>query len=205
MKDPRVDPGNGSASASVASSLLVRLRDRNDAAWQRLTGLFGPVVYSWCRRQGLQPEDAADVQQEVFCAVARTIAQFRRDRPGDSFRGWLWTITRNKLRDHWRRRQAQPEAAGGTTAQQRLLQLAEAESANSAPDAGAEGSLFRRVLELIRAEFEERTWQAFWSVAVEEQTPAEVAAALGMSTGAVYVAKSRVLRRLRDELGELLD
>lgn len=204
MKGLDVDSNDGSPE-SVAPSLLVRLRAQDGNAWQRLTHLFGPLVYSWCRREGLQPEDAADVQQEVFRAVARAIPQFRRERPGDSFRGWLWTITRNKLHDFWRQRRAQPAAAGGTSAHQHMQAVAEAESSESGCEGAPERELYRRAVELIRAEFEENTWQAFWRVTVEEQASAEVAAALGMSTGAVYVAKSRVLRRLREEMGDLLD
>ena len=204
MKGSSVDPGE-ERSASVAPSLLLRLRTQDGEAWQRLTVLFGPLVYSWCRREGLQPEDAADVQQEVFRAVARSIQQFQRARQGDTFRGWLWTITRNKLHDFWRQRQAQPAATGGTTAQRQMHEVAEAESVESACEAGLNGELLGRAIELIRVEFQERTWQAFWRVTVEEHNPADVAAQLGMSTGAVYIAKTRVLRRLREELGEVLD
>src|SRR5262245_59702180 len=124
MKDPNVELPGGpseSGSASLASSLLVRLRGQDADAWRRLTTLYGPVVYDWCRAAGLQAEDAADVGQEVFQAVARGLADFRRQRPGDSFRGWLWTIAHNKMRDFWRRQAARPQAAGGSSAQQRLL------------------------------------------------------------------------------------
>jgi RNA polymerase sigma-70 factor (ECF subfamily) len=150
--------------------------------------------------------DAADVSQEVFAAVARHIADFRRERPGDSFRGWLWTITRNKVRDHWRRHADEVQAAGGTTAQQVMNQVPE----DGPPDTetGAEGEasdLYRRALELIRSEFEERTWRAFLMVTMEGRLPADVAAALGTTPGAVYIAKSRVLKRLRDEFGDLIE
>src|SRR5262249_6259988 len=119
MKAPGVDPNDrdpaAGAEASASTSLLQRLKAREDAAWQRLTYLYGPVVYGWCRHKGLSPEDAADVRQEVFLAVARSIAGFRRERPGDSFRGWLWTITLNKVRS-LRGRGANPApAVGGTT------------------------------------------------------------------------------------------
>jgi RNA polymerase sigma-70 factor (ECF subfamily) len=208
MKGPNVVPGDAaSGSASLAPSLLVRLRAHEADAWRRLTDLYGPVVYDWCRRAGLQAEDAADIGQEVFQAVALHLEGFRRERPGDTFRGWLWTITQNKLRDHWRRQQARPRAAGGSSAQERLLEVAAEESLASGSSATAEEStsLFRRALELIRGEFEERTWQAFWRVTVDGRSPADVAAELGLSAGAVYVAKSRVLRRFRDELGDLVE
>src|SRR5262245_56120301 len=91
--------GRPSQGSSLATSLLVRVRALDPQAWQHLMALFEPVVHGWCRAAGLQPADAADVQQEVFQAVALNIGKFRRDRPGDSFRGWLWGITRNKLLD----------------------------------------------------------------------------------------------------------
>jgi RNA polymerase sigma-70 factor (ECF subfamily) len=197
-------PGAGS-SASPSPSLLLRVRSQDGEAWRRLLRLYGPVVYAWCRRAGLQPADAADVGQEVFAAVARGLATFRRDRPDDSFRGWLYGITQHKLSDHWRRRAGQPQAEGGSIALDRLAQLEAAESSSSGDGAtGDRGRLLRRALDLVRPEFAERTWQAFWRVTVEGQTAADAAAALGMSVNAVHIAKSRVLRRLRAEFGDLL-
>jgi RNA polymerase sigma-70 factor (ECF subfamily) len=184
----------------------VRLRAGQDGAWERLVRLYGPTVYVWCRQAGVSEADAADVSQEVLAAVAHHLADFRRERPGDSFRGWLWTITRNKVRDHWRRRADQVKAAGGTTAQEVLNQVPEDAPPDS--EAGAEeeaGDLYRRALELIRSEFEERTWKAFLMVTVEGRLPADVAAALGTTPGAVYIAKSRVLKRLRGEFGDVIE
>jgi hypothetical protein len=109
--------------SSISTSLLDRVKARQPAAWECLVDLYAPEVYRWCRQSGLQGEDTADVVQEVFTAVAAHVEQFRRERPGDSFRGWLWTITRNKIRDHFRHRQGQPQAAGGTDAQQQLGQI----------------------------------------------------------------------------------
>src|SRR5205823_4805980 len=104
----------------TSPSLLQRAQANQPGAWERLVELYAPLVYHWCRRSQLSPEDTADVFQEVFRAVAGHIAEFRRDRPGDSFRGWLRTIARNKIRDHFRRQQDQPRAVGGTDAQQRM-------------------------------------------------------------------------------------
>src|SRR5262249_11480033 len=160
----------------------------------------------WCRRAGVPEADAADVSQDVFAVVARHLADFRRERPGDSFRGWLWTITRNKVRDHWRRHADRIKAAGGTTAQEVMTQVAEDGPSDS--EAGAEeeaGELYRRALDLIRSEFEERTWKAFLMVTVDGRLPADAAAALGTTPGAVYIAKSRVLKRLREEFGDLIE
>ena len=210
MKDVDVAPAagapTGDANPSVGSTLLERLRAGRTDAWERLARLYGPTVYVWCRRAGVPEADAADVSQEVLAAVARHLADFRRERPGDSFRGWLWTITRNKVRDHFRRCADRVQAAGGTTAQQLLHQVPE--DAPPDPEAGPEAEpagLYRRALELIQSEFEERTWRAFLMVTVEGRLPADAAAALGTTPGAVYIAKSRVLKRLREEFGDLLE
>ncbi len=208
MKAPDVEPGGRGAGGppSLTGSLLLRLQEAVPQAWERLTQLYGPQVYSWCRRKGLSPEDAADLGQEVFQAVARAIHDFRRDRPGDSFRGWLWTVTHNKIRDHWRRQAEQAPAVGGSTFQRQLAEVPAPESLadDSGPTSTDAQDLYRRALALIQTDFEERTWQAFWRVAVDGQTAGDVAAELGISKGAVYIAKSRVLRRLQDEFGELM-
>src|SRR5262245_48996096 len=106
---------------ATSLSLLARVQARQADAWGRLVELYAPLVYHWCGRCGLAAEDAADVSQEVFRSVAEHVGGFRKQRAGDSFRGWLRTITRNKVRDHFRRRQHQPQAPGGTDAQIRLL------------------------------------------------------------------------------------
>ncbi len=192
-------------SSGTSRSLLDRVRADDAAAWDRLVHLYAPLVYHWCRRFDLQDQDTADVFQEVFQAVAAHVAGFRKDRPGDTFRGWLRTITRNKVRDHFRRLGREPGGAGGTEALRRLAEVPADDSGSCESAAGdpAEGSLLRRALDLIRAEFEERTWRAFWRTTVDGQTPTDVAAELGMSPGAVRVAKCRVLRRLREELGDV--
>jgi RNA polymerase sigma-70 factor (ECF subfamily) len=200
-------PGSGSPPPSTSRSLLERVKAHDAAAWDRLVTLYAPLVFHWCRRWDLQEHDVADVFQEVFQAVARHISRFRKAGAGDTFRGWLRTITRNKVNDHFRRLGREPGAVGGTDAQVRMAQVAAPEPAEEeAPsEEAAERGLFYRGLELIRGEFEERTWQAFWRTAVEGLSAREVAAELGMSPGAVRVAKSRVLHRLRTELGDLLD
>lgn len=193
-----LDPG------STASNLLGEVKANDCSAWRRLASLYAPLVYSWARRAGLQAEDAADVVQEVFRAVLKHIANYESGSHGGSFRGWLWTITRNKIKDHWRSQQRQPQAVGGADAHERLLQLPVPEDLMDEEPAGADGGVLQRGLELIRGRFEDRTWQAFWQVTAEGREPADVAAALGMSVNAVYVARSRVLARLRQELGEVL-
>jgi len=195
---------------SISSTLLESVKARRPEAWQRLVDFYGQVVYRWCRKAGLKAEDAADVVQEVFTAVALRVADFHRQNPGDSFTAWLATITRNKIRDHFRRREGRPQAPGGTRAQERLQEIPQPESSAAVeekPSAAdvkeAEGFLSRRAVELVRAEFEPRTWEAWRKTAVEGRPAADVAADLGMSLHAVYKAKSRVLLRLRRELASL--
>jgi RNA polymerase sigma-70 factor (ECF subfamily) len=208
MSGSRQPLENGSQpSGSTSRSLLERARAADKAAWERLITLYAPLVAHWCRRWALPEQDLADVLQDVFQAVAAALGRFRKERAGDTFRGWLHAIALNKVRDHWRRLGRQPVGAGGSDAQRRLAEFpgpGQPEGDSSAPEAAGERALFFRALELIRAEFAERTWQAFWRTAVEDRAPREVAAELSMSPGAVRVAKSRVLHRLREELGDLL-
>jgi RNA polymerase sigma-70 factor (ECF subfamily) len=209
MTDAPPTPGSEagkSSSTGTARSLLDRARARDPAAWERMVALYAPLVLRWCRAWGLHDDDAADVFQEVFQAVAAHIAAFRRDRSGDTFRGWLRTITRNKVNDHFRRREREPTGVGGSEARAILAQLPQVlptDEPGTEPDDG-EGELLHRALEMIRGDFEPRTWEAFWQTAVEGRAAADVAAELNMSPGAVRVAKSRVLHRLRTDLGELL-
>jgi RNA polymerase sigma-70 factor (ECF subfamily) len=196
----------GTASSGATSrTLLERVKADDAAAWETLVGLYGPLVYRWCRRWDLPEHEAADVFQDVFGALARHIAGFRKEKEGDTFRGWLHRITDNKVRDHLRRMGREPGGEGGTEAQIRLASLPAADP-TSGDDSGRdpdETGLLRGVVDLIRGEFEGHTWQAFWLTAVEGRSPGEVALDLGMTAGAVRVAKSRVLRRLREELGGL--
>jgi RNA polymerase sigma-70 factor (ECF subfamily) len=164
-----------------------------------MVGLYYPMVYGWCRQAGLQPDDSSDVCQEVFRGVASGIVNFRREQLGDTFRGWVRRITQRRIIDHRQRQQMRPDAVGGDTAQKRWLELVD--SLTEQPSSlRSEPHLVRSVLDLVRNEFESRTWDAFWRTAVEGQPVAEVAKELGITANAVYLAKSRVLRRLREEL-----
>ena len=138
--------------------------------------------------------------------LRRTLTLFHRDRPGDSFAAWLRTITQNAIRGHFRRRKGQAVAQGGTDAHARMLQLpdrSEVEEASEIQE--AKGMVVPLGLNLVRAEFEDRTWEAFRRTAIEKQPCARVAVELNMSVDSVYQAKSRVLRRLRQEFDGLLD
>jgi RNA polymerase sigma-70 factor (ECF subfamily) len=193
------------SSTATSPSLLDRVKLDDPAAWDRVVSLYGPLVFRWCRRHGLPEQEIADVFQEVFQSVAAHKATFRHDKPTDTFRGWLRAITRNKVRDHFRRLGREPGGAGGTEAQVRLARLPAESTGDDEPssDGQSDRLLFRRALDAIQVEFEDRTWKAFWLTAVEGRAPDDVARELAMSHGAVRVAKSRVLRRLREELGEV--
>lgn len=197
---------HGELPSATSLTLLERVRAQDQRAWERLVYLYSPLVYRWCRQAGLQGADAADVGQEVFTAVAQSIKDFRRDRKGDTFRGWLYGITRNQLRH----RAAPPggTGVGGSSVQRRLQGVPSEEESGDRQSASAvldQRVLHRRVVELVRDEFELRTWQAFWKVIVEGKTPKDAAADLGMTVNAVYLAKSRVLHRLREEFAALAE
>ena len=207
MTNPPDNPGSGSERSSATSrSLLDRVRADDAAAWDRLVSLYAPLVFYWCRRAELQEEDAADVLQEVFLAVATHLSGFHKDRPGDTFRGWLRIITQHKILDLFRRRKREPEGEGGSVAADRLADMPAPPvlEEQSAADQRIERSLLFRSLDFLRGEFEPKTWQAFWKTVVDDRAAKDVADELGMSPGAVRVCKSRVLQRLRQELGDLL-
>jgi RNA polymerase sigma-70 factor (ECF subfamily) len=196
-------------------SLLERVKADDQRAWQRLVDLYSPLVRYWCARWQVTGADADDIVQDVFLGVATGIERFQRPRPDCStaamggeargaFRGWLGAITRHKLCDFYQRRQRQPAAQGGSDVQRLLQEIPAATLSDDAADAAQLSDVYHRALELIRGDFEEHTWQAFWRTAVENQTAAEAAPALGMSKVAVRQAKARVLRRLKEEVGDLI-
>ena len=201
------NPVSIESSSSIQSTLLRGVQQHDAEAWERLVGLFSPLIYDWCRQQGVPATDAPDVLQEVFRAVFRDIGKFRRERTGDSFRGWLWMVTRNRIRDHFRTRSRQAEAYGGTDAWRRLQELPdkEPESDSGSDTSQITASPLHRALELVQNDFGATTWKAFCRVTIDQHSAAEVASDLGISVNAVRKAKARVLRRLREEFGELLD
>tara|TARA_R110002072_G_C7978294_1_gene535845 strand:+ start:33795 stop:34238 length:444 start_codon:yes stop_codon:yes gene_type:complete len=144
--------------------------------------------------------------QNVFLSVSKSVHKFEKNRESDSFRGWLWTITRNKVRDFCRKQARQvAAAAGGTNAYAELAAMSEQLSDDSMSITSPRefSGLLHRAMEMVKAEFEPRTWNAFWRSAIENEPTSEIAGRLEMSANSVRQAKSRVLRRLREELGEL--
>jgi RNA polymerase sigma-70 factor (ECF subfamily) len=182
-------------------SLLERLR-RPDAepAWQRFTELYTPLLYYWTRHLGLQPQDAADLVQEVFTVLVQKLPEFTYYRH-KSFRNWLRTVTLNKWRDRQRKHVETP-LPNDTAA---FAELAAPDDAEVLSEKEYRQLLIKRALQVMQAEFQPSTWKACWEYVVAERPAAEVAAELGISVGSVYVAKSRVLSRLRQELEGLLD
>src|SRR4051794_27421212 len=152
--------------------LLERPRGNAAAAWRRLVELYSSLVYFWARRAQLTDADAADLVQDVWQAVATALSRFQRGERTGSFRAWLWTIARNKLTDHFRKREGEPAAAGGTDARQLIETVPDQEPAD---ETGVqENQLLHRALAQIKPEFEERTWLAFWRMTVDGQTAAAV-------------------------------
>jgi RNA polymerase sigma-70 factor (ECF subfamily) len=193
------------AERPTSFSLLDRVARHDQEAWDRLVKLYTPLVYYWCRQGGAQGEDVHDIVQEVFHALSTNLGQFHRDRPGVTFRGWLRGIARHKILDHFKRRSRQPLAEGGSDAFQRIQETPDPLADESEVEGQNElTGLYHRALEMVRSEFEPRSWQAFWRSAVEQQAVVDVAADLGMSEAAVRKAKSRVLRRLKEEVGDLI-
>ncbi len=199
------------AGGSTSRSLLAEAKLADPAAWERLAKLYAPLVAFWCRRWGVADQDVVDVLQDVFSAVASHLPGFP-ERAGDTFRGWLLTIARNKTRDYFRRRARRAYCPPARTeATLRLHQIADPQGENDltgnltavADDATVDGVL-SQAHESIRGEFHERTWRAFWGVVVEGRAVADVAADLDMRPGTVRVSKSRVLLRLRNELGDIV-
>jgi RNA polymerase sigma-70 factor, ECF subfamily len=187
---------------STSTSLLQRALAREPDAWERLVTLYSPLVRHWCRQAGVAHQDIGDVSQDVFAAVSSSLGSFRADRPGTTFRAWMRGVARNKLLEHVRHR-GEP-ATGGSSGRKRIEQVAaplDDVELSESPDELA--CLCQRALGLVRHEFEDRTWRAFWQVTVEGHTTADVAVEMGITSSAIRQAKSRVLRRLKEEIGEL--
>ncbi len=196
MTDPPVLHGDGSQSTS--STLLYRAREMDAAAWDQLVRLYGPLVYRWCRREGLQEHDAADVGQEVFHSVSRCIGRFDRER--GSFRAWLKAVTRTKVADFHRRRSPGRAGVGGGIGAPELADLAAPPAADSddpATDPEEKLFLLRKAMEMILADVTEINREAFLRVVVDGRDPAEVARELGVPVNRVHLAKSRIKRRLQ--------
>ena len=188
------------STQSTRASLLLQLRDaRNSAAWDQFAEIYSPIVFGFCRNQGLQDADAADVSQEVMRAVALAMEKFEYDRQRGKFRNWLLTVTRSKLNNFFSSRQRR-DVARGNTSIQNLIDRAPTAGEQSSWDKEYHGRLFHWACEQVKPTVQESSWQAFWRTTMDQDEAAAVAADLKLSVGAVYVAKSRVLARLRENI-----
>jgi RNA polymerase sigma-70 factor (ECF subfamily) len=183
--------------ATTSLSLLKQVENNEPAAWERLVHLYSGVVYGWARGFRLQNDDSADVMQEVFQAVHRSLPDHCREKKG-TFRGWLWMITLNKTRDFIRKRGQRPQVPGGEAIQRRLMELPDLAEEDLFPDvAASEGQLLKRAANLICEDFDPKSWTCFERLVIEGASTVDVARDLGMTVSAVRQAKYRVLRHLR--------
>lgn len=188
-------------------TLLNRLRDSSDSeSWNRLVQLYAPLIRTWLRKFEVQESDADDLLQEVLLAVSKDLGAFEHGGHTGAFRGWLRAILVNRLRNFWRTRDRKPPSPGGSSMDQKLAQLDDPASAltliwNEEHDQ----HVLSELLSLVKPQFSEQTWQAFSKVALEGGRADEVAKELGISLNAVFIAKSRVLSKLRQEADGIVE
>lgn len=188
-------------SPLTRASLLVQIRDgSNHDAWQEFVKLYGPIVYGFARKRGLQDADAADLMQDVMRSVSSAIGRLDYDRNQGTFRGWLFTITRNKVFNFLSARRTRPQGSGDSATNRMLESHADANDGSDEWETDYQRRLAALAMERVKSEFQENTWRAFWLTAVAGVAVAEVSREVGLSNGAIYVAKSRVLARLKAEV-----
>jgi RNA polymerase sigma-70 factor (ECF subfamily) len=192
-------------SPVTRQSLLVRLKDPRDGqAWAEFVAIYSPLIDRLARAKGLQEADAADLSQEVFRAVAGAIDRYDPDPARGSFRGWLFRIARNLMINLLAARRVRPQATGDSDVRELLERVPAPDSAETVLfDAEYRRRLLHWAAEQVRGEFRDSTWRAFWLTAVEGESANQAAAALGVSVGAVYIARSRVMARLRAMIDEV--
>jgi RNA polymerase sigma factor (sigma-70 family) len=184
---------------ATRESLLVRLGDGQDKqAWSDFVDLYSPVVYGFARRRGLQDADAADLVQEVLRSVARSLPNY--DREKGRFRSWLMAVVRHRLSEFWAERGRVVSGTGDARVLRHMEQVGADGGLEELWEQEYRQSVFRLAADRIRGEFEESTWQAFWLTTVEGKNIKEVARSLGISDGAVYIARSRVTARLKKQV-----
>ena len=192
-------------SPQTRPSLLLRIRDfRDEDAWNQFIELYAPLIYGYLRKRNIQDADAGDLTQDVLSSVTSTANDFTYDPQRGSFRGWLLTVTRNKMLNFVSRKKAQT-GSGDSGVQRAIEEMTAEEDDRSQWDLEYERRLFEWAAEKARSEFQESTWQAFWLTAVDNQSASAVAEKLDLSVGAVYVAKSRVTARLRQFIDNIVD
>ncbi len=180
------------------ASLILRLQDAADiVAWDQFAEIYAPVVYRSARRLGLQAADSDDVVQEVLSAVARSVKAWIGRNDGRPFRAWLYRIARNTAIDFLTRRKHRPWADGGSGTVRHLNEIEAAEDMSSQFDIEVRREIFARASDVVRSQIDEKTWQAFHRTAVLGQPIETVSVQLGVSPGSIYIARSRVMKRLQ--------
>ena len=197
-------------SNATRVSLLSRARQRESQAWHELVDLYGPLIAHWCKRSGLDHHATADCVQQTFAAVLRSLSSYQPRKSSGAFRSWLWTIAANKIRDHVRGARRETGGVGGSTALQSLQQVPMEEDAGGMLENDAEpvdheqlGALLTRAMKQIRDEFTPRTWEIFRRAVVDQMSTGIVAKEFEVTSAAVRQIRSRVLRRLRQQLGDI--
>ncbi len=187
-------------------SLLLRIRDpQQTEAWAQFVEIYTPLIYRYAVRRGLQDADAADVAQEVFKAVASYVSNFEYNRQRGTFRGYLYTVARNKLNDHLARGHKQEKGSGETRIHQMLDNRPGSDTNDETQwNLDYQRQMFDWAVRQVQRDFQETTWHAFWQTAVELHPAKQVAESLGISVGAVYIAKSRVLTKIKKRIQEIL-
>jgi RNA polymerase sigma-70 factor (ECF subfamily) len=181
-------------------TLIMRIRDAgDDDAWSQFVEIYTPLVHAFCMRRGLQASDASDVVQETMRSVAGAIPRFEYNPDRGTFRSWLYTVARSKLNNHFRKQARSPRGAGSPSMLDRIED----------PDDGADEEvweteyrrqMFHWAAKKVKKHFRDETWQAFWRTSVDEEPVDAVAESLGMKRGSVYVARSRVIAKLRSTI-----
>ena len=194
------------AMDDTKKSLLLRAQTGEENAWKALTALYRPLMAAWLNRQGVPPHDLEDLSQEILLRVVKHLPGFQHSGPRGAFRAWLRTIVCNRTTDYWRALDTDTQASGGSGATAALQQLADPDSdLNRQWDEEHDRYVLNCLLDLVEEEFEATTLRAFRRLALDGASGAETAQELGLSVAAVYVAKSRVLQRIRQEAEGLID
>ena len=191
-----------SETSDTRLSLISRIRGEDAAAWTELVQLYSPLVSFWCRRQGWRESELHDLKQEIFFAVSRSIDRYQPTGDSGSFRAWLWSLARHKMIDAMRRQQRSSPASGGSTALQMIHNIPEQLDLSDEDERSQFTSLVHRALEQVRSEFEPKSWQAFWRTTIDGVPITAVAEELEVTPATVRQHRSRILRRLRQQLGE---
>lgn len=203
MKEVPVPHRSEGSHDSVASSVLDRARNGDNDAFARIFNLYAGLVFHWCRKSGIAEADAGQVSQEVFLAVSRGLKGFKREKPGDSFKAWLRVVTKSRIADYFRQA---PREVGVGGDDNWLLHVSSPETTESTAEDRIETNLvYERATRLIESEFSARDCSAFKLSVIEGLTGEEVARQLEITPNSVYIARCRILKRLRDEFGDVMD